>query len=357
MILSKVSLLLVTALTLGASTLCAADPTLVTLPSAAGETKWQIKTPVESVIYVKPDGSLVVNNRTIPKDALSTSLEEIGRTSSNPVVILRCDQQADYGEVVRIIDLCKKANITNVAYSSRSSATPAPTPLALPTEPPLSTVPSGKNYTNNFRVQYAIEDQLALKKGNWADQIDRLIGRKKPIDLIFIGDSITEQWRWGAGNPVWNQYYEERAIDFGVGGDRTENVLWRLENLPIQEFHPKAIVILIGTNNWDAASTPETIAKGVKAVLTKTRQLFPQAPIVLVSILPNARANDKMAATNELIKTFADGKSVVWLDLASKFTPEGDNWKGLQKDKLHLSKEGYEMWAAELNPILRNFLP
>jgi len=222
--------------------------------------------------------------------------------------------------------------------------TPSPVPSPSPSGQHHGVIPSNANFKVNFRNQTSLNDHLTLKKGT-------------PVDLIFIGDSITEQWRWGPGLPVWRKYYEDRAIDFGIGGDRTEHVLWRLSNLPIRDFHPKVAVILIGTNNSDASNTPETIAEGVKAILARTKETFPGIKIVLVSILPNARATEKMAAANALIKECADGDSVIWLDLASKMKPERGNWKGLQSDKLHLSTQGYEMWAAELNPILDRIAP
>jgi lysophospholipase L1-like esterase len=187
---------------------------------------------------------------------------------------------------------------------------------------------------------------------------DHLAANKaKDIDLIFIGDSITEAWYWGYGLPVWKKYYAGRAIDFGVSADKTQHVLWRLDHLGVDKFHPKVAVILIGTNNWDQDYTPEDIEAGVKAVIAKTQATFPGVKILLMSILPNARANDKMAAANPLLKNLADGKKVIFVDLASKFTPEGDNWKGLLKDKLHLTTEGYEMWAAEINPLIDQLAP
>jgi lysophospholipase L1-like esterase len=230
---------------------------------------------------------------------------------------------------------------------SPSPTTPQPSPsptLAVTNAVPPSTIPSDSNFARNYVRQSFLEDHMAANK-------------PENIDLIFIGDSITEQWRWGNGRPVWEKFYAGRAIDFGVSGDRTQHVLWRLDKLPIGKFHPKVAVILIGTNNCEPESTPETIAAGVKAVIAKTKQVFPGIRIVLVSILPNARANDKMVAANTLIKDFADGDSVIWFDLASKFTPQGDNWKGLQKDKLHLSTEGYQIWADELNPVLEKNAP
>lgn len=200
-----------------------------------------------------------------------------------------------------------------------------------------TTTPDDRNYTPNLYYQTAWDDYLATKKG-------------KPVEIIFIGDSITEQWRWGAGRPVWQKFYAGRALNFGKGGDKTQHVLWRLENLDIKSFTPKVAVILIGTNN--VSDAPEDIATGVKAVIDKTMQLFSGAKVVLISILPNARANEKMAATNAIIQKFADDKSVFFLDLVPSFPQEGDNWKGLSRDKLHLSTAGYQAWADALNPLL-----
>jgi lysophospholipase L1-like esterase len=111
---------------------------------------------------------------------------------------------------------------------------------------------------------------------------------------------------------------------------------------------------MIGTNNFN--DTPEDIAAGVRAVAAATQKKFPGIKVILMSILPNARATGKMKAANTLISPLADQKTVFYIDLASKFTPEGDNWKGLSRDKLHLSPEGYEAWAAEIHALLPTIL-
>lgn len=201
---------------------------------------------------------------------------------------------------------------------------------------PSTVVADDGNYRPRINYQVSFNDYLTLKKG-------------RPADLIFIGDSITEQWRWGAGNPVWKQRFEERAIDFGLGSDKTQHTLWRLENIDVPGIAPKVAVVMIGTNNVQDA--PEDIAAGIKAVIAATQKKFPGIRVVLMSILPNARAPEKMALVNGLIAPLADRKSVFYLDLAAKFTPAGDNWKGLSRDKLHLSVEGYEMWANELEAL------
>ena len=185
----------------------------------------------------------------------------------------------------------------------------------------------------------------------------------KPCDIIFIGDSITQNWL-GAGASVWQKNYAPRhALDFGIGGDKTQNVLWRLNNMDIQNLKPKVAVVLIGTNN--TMNTPHEIADGIKAVLANTEAAFPGVKIILVSIMPNERANDKMMQVNSLIKGNADNESVYFLDLVPLMpavtTPEpggtvDTNWKGLSKDHLHPDASGYQIWADAMEPILSKLL-
>jgi lysophospholipase L1-like esterase len=217
------------------------------------------------------------------------------------------------------------------------------------TNAPLTTVPSEGNYQSHYAFNKSCEEQVAAMKG-------------KPCDIIFIGDSITQNFLgrptpgWGSvGGSVWDKYYaNRRALNFGVGADATQHVLWRLDHMDIKEFKPKVAVILIGTNN--NRNSPEDIAAGVKAVVVKTEQTFSTAKIILVSILPNARATEKMAAANQIIQPLGDNKTVFYFDLASKMTPSGDSWKGLGPDRLHLTPEGYELWASEMEPLLAKLM-
>lgn len=229
------------------------------------------------------------------------------------------------------------------SYAAEPATAATATTAAEPARvgPPASTVASDANYAPRIAYQVYFHDYLALKRG-------------KPVDLIFIGDSITEQWRWGAGWPVWKQHFEERALDFGLGSDKTQHSVWRLENIDLKGWSPKVAVILIGTNN--TGDTPEDIAAGVRAVVEATKRKFDGIKIALLGILPTARATEKMAAANELIKPIADDKTVFFLDVGAKFTREENNWKGLSRDKLHLTQEGYEIWAAELEALLPKLL-
>ncbi|MDD5348725.1 MAG: GDSL-type esterase/lipase family protein [Chthoniobacteraceae bacterium] len=219
------------------------------------------------------------------------------------------------------------------------AATAADTPAA---GTPRTAIPDDHNFKSRVDYQTCWEDYLATKKG-------------KPCDLLFIGDSITMNFRWNIGKPVWAKYYADRALDFGQSWDTTQNTLWRLKNLDIKDFKPKAAVVLIGTNN--VKDKAEDIAAGVKAIADTARSMFPGVKVILVSILPNGRAKETMDAANAIIQTYADNQSVFYLNLAAKFTPVGENWKGLGIDRLHPTLEGYEMWAAELNPLLDKIAP
>ncbi|WP_426104536.1 GDSL-type esterase/lipase family protein [Massilia sp. TSP1-1-2] len=203
---------------------------------------------------------------------------------------------------------------------------------------PATTIADDDNYRPRLNYQTYFNDYVASRRG-------------QPAQIVFVGDSITEQWRWGAGWPVWKRHFEERGFDFGLGADKTQHTLWRLENIALPNLAPKLAVVMIGTNN--VQNTPDEIAAGVKAVLAATQRKFPAARIALMSILPNARATGKMAQANLQLAKLADDKRVFYIDLAARFTPEGDNWKGLSRDKLHLSAEGYEMWASALEPLLK----
>lgn len=132
-------------------------------------------------------------------------------------------------------------------------------------------------------------------------------------------------------------------------------MLWRLENYPIQRLHPRVAVVLIGTNN--TRNTAPEIADGVKAVLTKTQAIFPGVKIILVSIMPNARANDLMMSANTILRTFADDNTIYYLDLMPLMVSVGDNWKGLGEDRLHPDEAGYQLWADALVPLVNKLLP
>jgi len=217
-------------------------------------------------------------------------------------------------------------------------------------ETTLSTVPSNEN---------------AKSVPEWYEACARRVAEAKTrrCEVIFIGDSITQRWTdnplnrvtAAPGQAFWDRYFARRgALNFGVGSDKTQHVLWRLDKMDMEGLKPKVAVILIGTNNHKDP-VPQVIA-GVKAVVAKTHQVFPGAKIVLVSILPSERAYEKMARANLRLKKWAEEAKLTYVDVASKMPVEGNSWKGLAGDKLHLSREGYGIFAEELEPVLARLL-
>jgi lysophospholipase L1-like esterase len=185
--------------------------------------------------------------------------------------------------------------------------------------------------------------------------------KKGNVDLLMIGDSITHAWE-KEGKEVWKKYYEKRnAVNLGIGGDRTQQVIWRLENGNIEGISPKLAVLMIGTNN-SRLDTPEDIAAGVKAIVEKLRTQLPEMKILVLAIFPrgendNNRLRKVNNKTNEAIAKFADDKMVFFLDINEKFlTPEHILSKEIMPDLLHPNEKGYEIWAEAMEPTVAKLL-
>jgi len=183
------------------------------------------------------------------------------------------------------------------------------------------------------------------------------------VDLLMIGDSITQSWE-GSGKAVWKQYYSNRkALNIGFSGDRTEHVIWRLQHGAMDDITPKLAVVMIGTNNtghrMDAA---KDTAAGVKDILNEVTKRSPKTKVLLVGVLPRGeKPADKMRVRNEeinkIIKTYADEKQVWYLDVADKFLDkEGVLPKSLMPDFLHPKEKGYEIWAEAMEPMIKKLM-
>ncbi len=179
-----------------------------------------------------------------------------------------------------------------------------------------------------------------------------------PVDVLLVGDSITIQW----GASWAKQFPDRKAVNIGIGGDKTQNVLWRLDHGGVAGLQPKAIVLMIGNNNM--FFTPETgvaaAAMGVEACARNLREKFPDADLIVAKILPchapKSRFYEDILLTNAEIDKLnlgADPKIRV-LDLTADFlNPDGTIKKALYTpDNIHLSPEGYAAYAARLKPLL-----
>jgi lysophospholipase L1-like esterase len=184
----------------------------------------------------------------------------------------------------------------------------------------------------------------------------------QPIDIVFLGDSITHAWEV-EGSEHWQQYFAHRkAFNLGFAGDRTEHLLWRIQNGEINNLSPKWVVLLIGTNNaGHRHDSPEEIAAGVKAILDGLKQRLPKTKILLMAIFPRSRNKSKrmrkrVDSANMLMKAYSDEKQVLWLDINHHFvTDEGVLLETVMPDLLHPNAAQYEVWGnAVLSFIKQN---
>uniref|UniRef100_A0A7C4LL53 GDSL family lipase n=1 Tax=Schlesneria paludicola TaxID=360056 RepID=A0A7C4LL53_9PLAN len=213
----------------------------------------------------------------------------------------------------------------------------------------------------------AAQDHDAIKpvprEGNWMKRHESFNARVKQgkVDLLFIGDSITQGWE-GAGKDVWaRQFAPRNAVNLGIGGDRTQHVLWRLEHGNVDGIAPKLAVLMIGTNN-SGSNTPEQIADGVAAIVKKLREKLPGTKVLVLGIFPRgADDNDPRRQTNrkanELIAKLADGQMVEYLDIGPAFlSDDGSLSTEIMPDLLHLSPKGYQIWAESIEPHVQRLM-
>ena len=182
------------------------------------------------------------------------------------------------------------------------------------------------------------------------------------IDLAFIGDSITRRWRGDGNKEVWNKYWGKyRAVNMGIGGDRTQNVLWRLKNGQLDGYQARVFVVMIGTNNcWGPKTVPEDVAAGVKSIVDLIRTKQPKSKILLLSILPVGEkpnpGRETRDAINKLISKFHGGP-VEYLDISAKFLEsDGTISKDVMPDFLHLAPKGYEIWSEAIKEKVKALL-
>jgi lysophospholipase L1-like esterase len=200
----------------------------------------------------------------------------------------------------------------------------------------------------------------------WQQRHEAMNARVKQgnVDLIFIGDSITQRWETD-GKDVWQKCYGKRnAINLGIGGDQTSHVLWRLNHGNIDGISPKLAVIMIGTNNVGRRllQTSAQVAEGVKAIVEQVRQKLPQTKILLLGIFPrgadkNDPARQINVKANEIISKLADEQSIFYLDISPRLlAADGTLSKDIMPDLLHPNAKGYEIWAEAIEPMVAKLM-
>jgi len=239
---------------------------------------------------------------------------------------------------------------------NRNAPAPEPEPTSRPTTAPATTQADADQGSPTESVK---------KRGRGADAFEQKHQRnlsriaQGPIDVLFMGDSITEGWG-GRGKPVWEKLYAPiRAANFGIGGDRTQHIIWRIENgeLDINPA-PRVMVLMIGTNNTGGRDTAEDIAAGVEKIVRMTREKLPSTKILLLGVFPRTKGHpEKIPQINAIISKLDDRGMVRYLDIGDKFLDAGGKLPTeIFPDGLHPNEKGYEIWADAMDPLLGQML-
>lgn len=204
---------------------------------------------------------------------------------------------------------------------------------------------------------------LVWKNGNtWQKVHEGYVKRagEGNVDLAFFGDSITQWWPW---QDFKARYGPLKGANFGIGGDKTQHVLWRVRNGEMDGMAPKVAVVLVGTNNLGGDS-PEGIAQGITNIVAAIREKSPQTKMLLVGVFPRGwNANEwkwyrpKIKKINALIAKLDDGENVRYADFGPQLMGEENTVsREVFKDGVHLSGEGYKRWASAMQPILEEMM-
>ncbi|HSD16686.1 MAG TPA: GDSL-type esterase/lipase family protein [Thermomonas sp.] len=198
-------------------------------------------------------------------------------------------------------------------------------------------------------------------------------GKSGPIGVLFLGDSITERWKQAPH--IWEHYFGKyQPANFGIGGDRTHHVIWRIENGELDGIKPKVVVLMLGTNNTDVHSA-EQIAAADEKIIGMIRKKIPGAKVLLLAIFPRdarkntdgliieanvadaAKRNEIIDKANALLAKLDDGKQVRFLNINHVFLGRDGRipWT-IMPDQLHLSPAGYQLWAEAIDKQLAEMM-
>jgi len=179
------------------------------------------------------------------------------------------------------------------------------------------------------------------------------VAKRGNVDVLFLGDSLMAGWRdKGAG--IWERHFESlRVANFGIGGDRTHEVLWRLRDGELDGILPKVVVLMAGTNNISCGESPQHIADSIAGILSEIRTRLPKTKILLLGIFPRGKGRnllrDKIEQANAFISKLSDGNKIIFMDVGASFMDSNKRISGeIMFDYLHLTRKGYEIWARSI---------
>lgn len=202
------------------------------------------------------------------------------------------------------------------------------------------------------------------------DEKTRLVAAHQDFRLVFIGDSITHLFEVPDAVPprggiVWNDYYGQRKpLDLGFGWDRTQNVLWRLQNGEFDGLTPQLVVLNIGTNNLTGTdnartNTVEEIVEGIAAICRLIATSSPASVILVMGIFPRGQPDDPLRTqirriNEQLAEGVANRPGLRFMDIGARFLdPQGRIPVELMNDLTHPTEAGYRIWAEAIEPVVR----
>ncbi len=242
--------------------------------------------------------------------------------------------------------------------AATQSPTPAPTPSLPPAGPPSAPVDASAPIPKKGNARFFELHESFLARG-----------KAGPIGVLFLGDSITEGWR--TAPHIWEHHFGRyQPANFGIGGDQTHHVIWRIENGEFEGISPRVVVLMLGTNN-SRQHTGEQIAAADRKIIELIQAKIPGVKVLLLAIFPRdarrgpsgliteaavADAGKRMAAidrANALLAKLDDGVNVRFLDIGAQFLGKDSRipWV-IMPDQLHLSPGGYQLWADAMQPLL-----
>lgn len=203
-------------------------------------------------------------------------------------------------------------------------------------------------------------DWMSIARWNKMHNNNRSVAKNGNSRLLFLGDSLTEGHQY---DPEWKRFKPFDPANFGIGGDKTQNVLWRLEHGEIGKLDPEVVVLLIGVNNFGHLNhNAEEVFQGTKLIIQKIILVFPQAKILLMGVFPFEQYADhtnrtKVKDLNALNASLADGKRIHFMDIGEQFLePNGSISPEMMEDYLHIGSKGYKIWTDAIHPVIENWL-
>jgi len=261
---------------------------------------------------------------------------------------------------------------TGAQETSSTGASPSPAASSSATAAPATaTVPVMPNVAAPADVASVMHPTGEAHLRKIHDRFLQQIKNDNKIELLFIGDSITQGW--SKAPEVWKQYYGKwDTANFGDGGDYTQHVLWRVENGELDGIHPKVVVLLVGINNLYHAienyrgpgNNAAQVAAGIKKILDTIHEKLPETKVLLLGVFPFCRGKEAAgprnagAAVNAIIKNYDDGSKTRYLGIWNQFLqPDGKSAStDVLSDGLHPTPKGYQIWAENMQPLLEEMM-